>query len=61
MNASTDPVPSEFVEEPIYVTAPIDIALQPEFDGQRDLYAESELQLRHERTERLIRRAQEQV
>jgi hypothetical protein len=62
MNASTDPVQPEFVEEPIHFVAPLDVALPAAFGAQRrDLYAEIELQTRRERTERLIRRAQELV
>lgn len=34
---------------------------EPVSTRPRDLYAESELALRHERTERMIKRAQEQV
>ncbi len=33
----------------------------PQSGRPRDLYAESELVLRHERTERMIKRAQEQA
>jgi len=61
MNSSTDPVSPDHVEEPVLAAAPIEIPPPASIDGQRDLYAESELHLRHERTERMIRRAQEQV
>jgi len=60
MTTSTEPVSPEHVDEPIQVAAQVESAA-PQPDGPPDLYAESELQLRHERTERMIRRAQEQV
>jgi len=61
MNPSTDPVSPDHAEEPIHFAAPLDADAPPIRDGQRDLYAESELVRRQERTERMIRRAQEQV
>ena len=36
-------------------------AAEPVYGRPRDLYAESELASRHERTERMIKKAQEQV
>jgi hypothetical protein len=61
MTTSTDPVSPENGIVLIQSAAP------PEWDGAAtnersvDLYADSELQLRHERTERMIRRAEEQA
>ena len=61
MDTSTEPVSPELNEGPIQAAAQIENMAAPRPDVPSDLYAESELQLRHERTERMIRRAQEQV
>jgi hypothetical protein len=59
MSASTDPAARDLTEALSQSAAP------PEpypgiNDGQHDVYAESELQTRHERTERMIQKALEQ-
>jgi len=61
MNASTDPTSRDQAEPHGQIAAPLESGASLALDGPRDLYAETELQLRHERTERMIRRAQEQV
>ncbi len=61
MTTSVEPVSPEPVEGPIQAAAQARSAISDQSDGQPDVYAESELQLRQERTERMIRRAQEQV
>jgi len=60
MTTSTDPVSPEHAEVPVQAAA-LESLVAAVLDPPHDLYAESELQLRHERTERMIRRAQEQV
>ena len=61
MMTSTEPVSPEHIEGPVQSTAQADALAALMADGLHDLYAESELQLRQERTERMIRRAQEQA
>jgi len=60
MTASTNPISRDQAKSPGQISAPPESGVSYTQDSPRDLYAESELQLRHERTERLIRRAQEQ-
>jgi hypothetical protein len=60
MAASPDPISREQDETLVHTAVPLDSLAALAHDAPRDLYAESELQLRHERTERSIRRAQEQ-
>jgi len=60
MTASTNPISRDQAEPLGQITAPREPGVSYTQDAPRDLYAESELQLRHERTERQIRRAQEQ-
>lgn len=61
MVASTSPAPrdqSDLLGQSAAAIAPDQQATE---DAFRDPYAESELRMRHERTERAIRKAQEQV
>jgi hypothetical protein len=60
MSMSTQPIPSDEVVAPVQSAAQAEDASVSAIDPTLDLYAESELQLRHERTERMIRRALEQ-
>jgi len=60
MAASTDPAPRDFSEALSQSAAQMDHIARIVDDGPRDAYAESELQTRHERTERMIQKAREQ-
>jgi len=60
MSTSTQPIPSDEIVAPVQSAVQAEDASLSAIDPTLDLYAESELQLRHERTERMIRRALEQ-
>jgi len=61
MTTTTDPASPERGIVLVPSAAPQDWALATASERNVDLYAESELQLRHERTERMIRLAEEQA
>jgi len=61
MMTSTDPDSSEYVPIVSQAAASSDWTTITPGEPSLDLYAESELQMRHERTERMIRRAEEQA
>lgn len=62
MSPLIDPTPVERDTAPAYSAAPTpDALVAPPKGLGLDLYADSELRLRHERTERAIKRAQEHL
>ncbi len=60
MAASTDPMARDLSETLSQSAAPMEPFAAVTDDALRDVYAESELQTRHERTERMIQKAREQ-
>lgn len=60
MAASTDPTARDLSEPLSQSAAPREPFAAIADDGPHDVYAESELQTRHERTERMIQKAREQ-
>lgn len=61
MMTSTDPVSTDHVPVVAQAAAPADWTTMVPKDSSHDLYAESELQMRHERTEKMIRLAEKQT
>lgn len=61
MTTSTDPVSPEHEALINQSLSPGDRAVATPDDGPADLYAENELRRRQERTERMIRLAEEQM
>ena len=61
MTTSTDPVSPDHGAILVQSPGQADSAVVAVTQGNVDLYAESELQMRHERTERMIRLAEEQA
>ena len=59
MSPLIDPQPIERETAPVFSAAPLpDALVAAPKERSLDLYADSELRLRHERTERAIRRAE---
>lgn len=61
MTAATDPAMHAQLKSPGDANVPLGVRSADLQSESRDLYAESELQMRHERTERMIRKAREQA